>query len=501
MSCYNDARTRHGRWLTLNRTMQSIQIKNLSTNSLDSSHEVKGEHPSVVIIGAGMAGISAAETLLKNGIADIKILEATERYGGRVYTKMWNNGSCELGAKCVDFPVDERVFQTYGDMKICSDKSPDLKFFKSDGSLIDVEISACVREEFSNLKDSFAHMKSIINPSTDNVTSIIRNVQKKCTHSKTDDVLCVINAVLNSFRSRFGTDLQNVNLDLSKNKILKNNKIYLPSGCSSFFDLAITPEIKDLILFGSPVGSIKRMYQNPGRFIRTGIMNGRSFDSDYVICTIPLPTLMALGNEIFSPPLSQTKFHSMKKIGIGNVERIFLMFREPISAWFEGPMNFAWHPNELENRNHWSTGICTVTELVDESNILEITVAGFQAEDVCLSSDGKAVSDIHSVLRKFLGNAKIPYPIDILRSKWSKDICTLGSIVYPKVNATVDDLATQEQTADYGCPDYPRLLFAGDSTIREHFGTIHGARLSGIREANRIVESVHNGSFRRNHIF
>lgn len=72
--------------------------------------------------------------------------------------------------------------------------------------------------------------------------------------------------------------------------------------------------------------------------------------------------------------------------------------------------------------------------------------------------------------------------------------------MYPKENATVDDLMTQEQTADYGFPDYPRLLFAGDSTICDHFGTIHGARLSGIREANRIVESVRNGTFRRNYI-
>lgn len=94
------------------------------------------------------------------------------------------------------------------------------------------------------------------------------------------------------------------------------------------------------------------------------------------------------------------------------------------------------------------------------------------------------------------GNSKIPRPVDILRSKWSKDIRTLGSIVYPKDNATIRDLVTQEQTADYGCPGYPRLLFAGDSTISEHFGTLHGARLSGIREANRIVDSVRNGTFR-----
>ena len=36
----------------------------------------------------------------------------------------------------------------------------------------------------------------------------------------------------------------------------------------------------------------------------------------------------------------------------------------------------------------------------------------------------------------------------------------------------------------------PRLLFAGEATVAEGFGTMHGARLSGIREAKRVVERL-----------
>lgn len=38
----------------------------------------------VVIIGAGMAGLSAANHLIKNGFNDFHILEARERIGGRI---------------------------------------------------------------------------------------------------------------------------------------------------------------------------------------------------------------------------------------------------------------------------------------------------------------------------------------------------------------------------------------------------------------------------------
>lgn len=33
----------------------------------------------------------------------------------------------------------------------------------------------------------------------------------------------------------------------------------------------------------------------------------------------------------------------------------------------------------------------------------------------------------------------------------------------------------------------PTLLFAGEATCPGHFGTVHGARLSGLREAERIL--------------
>lgn len=36
--------------------------------------------PSVVIIGAGMAGLSAAQRLVQSGISNFTVLEATDRY-------------------------------------------------------------------------------------------------------------------------------------------------------------------------------------------------------------------------------------------------------------------------------------------------------------------------------------------------------------------------------------------------------------------------------------
>mgnify|MGYP001792967149 FL=1 len=49
------------------------------------------EHHKVIIVGAGIAGLAAADELIKGGISDVSILEASDRVGGRVWTIKLNN--------------------------------------------------------------------------------------------------------------------------------------------------------------------------------------------------------------------------------------------------------------------------------------------------------------------------------------------------------------------------------------------------------------------------
>lgn len=40
----------------------------------------------VVVIGAGLAGLAAAQRLYKSGVRNVVVLEAQDRVGGRVHT-------------------------------------------------------------------------------------------------------------------------------------------------------------------------------------------------------------------------------------------------------------------------------------------------------------------------------------------------------------------------------------------------------------------------------
>ena len=59
---------------------------------------------SVVILGAGVSGISAAKKLSENGIHDFKILESHHEIGGRLININWPEGSdsvIEVGANWI----------------------------------------------------------------------------------------------------------------------------------------------------------------------------------------------------------------------------------------------------------------------------------------------------------------------------------------------------------------------------------------------------------------
>ena len=66
--------------------------------------------PSVVIVGAGMAGLSAAARLIQCGLKKVTILEATDRPGGRIHSCWLGDRVAEMGAQwieggCVANPV------------------------------------------------------------------------------------------------------------------------------------------------------------------------------------------------------------------------------------------------------------------------------------------------------------------------------------------------------------------------------------------------------------
>ena len=68
-----------------------------------SSTTCKDPNATVLVLGAGIAGLSAAETLSKNGIDDFLIIDQLDRIGGRVRSEKFAGGIVELGPQWLFF--------------------------------------------------------------------------------------------------------------------------------------------------------------------------------------------------------------------------------------------------------------------------------------------------------------------------------------------------------------------------------------------------------------
>ncbi|KAL9686119.1 hypothetical protein QQ045_023574 [Rhodiola kirilowii] len=90
-------------WTTTPAFSASPKKIRLNLHSLDfqsrfSRMDSSSSRSSVIIIGAGISGISAAKVLAENGVDDIFILEASDRIGGRIRKEDFGGVSVELSA-------------------------------------------------------------------------------------------------------------------------------------------------------------------------------------------------------------------------------------------------------------------------------------------------------------------------------------------------------------------------------------------------------------------
>jgi monoamine oxidase len=201
--------------------------------------------------------------------------------------------------------------------------------------------------------------------------------------------------------------------------------------------------------------------------------NGEISEADYVVVTVPLGVLK--NNSIqFLPALSGVKQTAIQKIGMNCVNKFFLQWD---TAFWDDVQYLSYTPEEKDKFNYF----VNVKKFHPNVNALMTFAFADYARATEAMTDQEVTEAIMGHLRAMYGN-NIPNPTHLLRTKWGTNENTFGAYSFTAVGTEMrhyDDLAAAVND---------KLFFAGEHTEIDYFSTAHGAYLSGMREAQKIVD-------------
>lgn len=376
-----------------------------SQSSSSSNPEAAGKRRKykVVIIGAGMAGLSSANHLIKNGCSDFAILEARNRVGGRIIGIEMGSQKVELGANWIHGVLGNPMFELamqHGLISIINIPKPHkVVAATEDGKQVPFQVLQEIYEAyvcFLRRCEEYFLCQYLPPPDIHSVGEHI-NLEAELYLNNIDDYKekhlrklifeCLLKreTCITGCHSMDEIDL----LELGSYTELQGGNIVLPSGYSSILKPLCDTLPKENIILSCPVKTIhwKRkgrahsgnnnsdaileededdidsddsdktvtevpIGDNPSSGdnslkhctsnVQIECENGTIFEADHVICSIPLGVLKKHGQTMFEPSLPQYKLESIDSLLYGTVDKIFLEYDRPFLNAKVSEIMFLW---------------------------------------------------------------------------------------------------------------------------------------------------------------
>ncbi|OMO68085.1 Flavin amine oxidase [Corchorus olitorius] len=421
--------------------------------------------PSVIVIGAGMAGISAAHALHEASF-QVMVLESRDRIGGRVHTDYSFGFPVDLGASWLHGVSKENplasvigrlglpLYRTSGDNSVLYDHDLEsYALFDMDGHQVPQELvtkTDKVRQEQSE-DMSISRAFSIV---------FERNPELRLeglAHKVLQWYLC-------RMEGWFAADSDTISAkswDKASYHTYNFEEELLPGG-HGLMVRGYLPVINTLakgldIRLNHRVTKIVRRFNG----VKVTVEDGTTFVADAVIVAVPLGVLKSKRIK-FEPRLPEWKEAAIDDLGVGIENKIVLHFDKVFwpNVEFLGVVADTTYECSYFLNLHKATG----------HSVLVYMPAGQLAKDVEKMSDEAAADFAFMQLRKILPEASAP--IQYLVSRWGTDINTLGSYSYDAVGKPHELYEMLRTPVD-------NLFFAGEATSMSYPGSIHGAYSTG----------------------
>ncbi|XP_020498583.2 peroxisomal N(1)-acetyl-spermine/spermidine oxidase [Labrus bergylta] len=486
----------------------------------------------IVIVGSGISGISAACKLVNAGFQNVRILEATSRSGGRIKTAKLGNNIAEIGASYIHGPSEENplfgLAQDYGllDPEAASPENQAMdiderppwvpNFFSSSGQRLNAEEMNPALELYNELMDDTVPLGNVKESPWPSVGHFLRSEAHKRAAERWRDkdittqeqLLCAVSAMLKGECCASATHtMENIDLmGFCMYKSLPGLDCTFPGGFEGLVKNLMLELPADLVSYNRPVRCVHwNNTQSRVKAVTVECDDGERIAADHVIVTVPLGYLKKNHSTMFSPPLPAHKLSSVHKLGFGTCNKVFVEFESP--WWDDGCeiIYLVWNDEKdivdqvSDIKKSWIRKMSTFTVLKgSDGHVLCGWIAGHEAEHMETLTEQQLKHSVTGLFRTFTGDSSIT-PKRILRTQWFSDPWTCGSYCYPAIGCSAKDLENMMEPLPTSESQSQALqvLFAGEATHPFFYSTVHGALLTGRREADRLINHYSSFSSRR----
>ncbi len=428
----------------------------------------------MVVIGAGMAGLAAARTLSRLGHPVI-VLEARERVGGRIWT---DSEGVDLGAHWIHGtdgnPITELVedlgipYSYVGGDSAYTGGFDSLDLFGADNRIANHRTKSRTLELADDVLHELEQRAAIARKEHRPDISLgaaLRQILADRQLSTEDEqaVRYHLNVIL---REDVGEDADKLSL-----KYWEDGYLVYGYGDSTLHQgyQSVVGAIADGL--DIRLGHVVTRIDSTAASTRITTDHG-DFEADKVLVTLPLGVLKA-GAVRFEPALPEVKRSAIARLGFGTLNKIAVYYAEPF--WPKDQYVFGYLCRDTDR---YPTVVISMWKSHGKPILVMLLGASLGREAETWSEE-EVSAYATTVVRDVFG-ADAPAPEHISRTAWSTDPFALGSYTCIGVDASSKDIATLAE------PVGDKVFFAGEGTNNYHWGCVHSAYESGLREAARI---------------
>jgi monoamine oxidase len=419
-----------------------------------------------VVVGAGVAGLAAADRLARAGHA-VLVLEAAGHIGGRTRSVPFAGGVVDLGASWIH-RSDGNPLTSFCERHGLERRSFDLDEVLArqvclDGTTpapqVDVARAGVIEGRF------FAAITELVRarPNARMGELIAAFFAAEPHGAATDWARFIVTAAIEADLCAPVDDIAAANY-LHDGPAYGGDDVVVVGGYARMIEaLARGLEIR--------LDSVVEKVSDDGQRVHVRTTGGQVMSADEVIVTVPLGVLKG-GAIAFDPPLAEDKRAAIDRVGFGTFEKAFFEFADRWWADSVEPTGFYLRASSLAP--YW----LDLTSLVG-APVLVAHVAGPPGERLAALPVASRAEAVWAELKA--ARPAAPEPAAMRVTDWSGSRFTRGGYARLAARTLATDIAQLGQS--HG----PRVHFAGEATSPTRYGYVDGAYQSGVECADAIL--------------